>query len=159
MEEVEIVSNGVKKERKCRYFNFGHCKYKEKCRFVHPQNVCNVYLEGICEGSSCPKRHPKACNWFGGERGCTRNEACDYSHDTLAFDGQNKNAHKNESKTYACLSCKSEWKESNCVVQHIIQEKELNFCLNCEDWVKNKQNIPNEGWSLFDQDGKLNEFV
>ena len=54
---------------------------------------------------------------------------------------------------------KSEWEESNCVVQHIIQNKECNVCLNCEDWVKNKQNGLNEGWSLFEEEDKIDMVV
>ena len=27
------------KEKKCRYFNKGHCKYKTVCRFSHPSEV------------------------------------------------------------------------------------------------------------------------
>ena len=107
------------------------------------------------EGSNCPNRLKKVCKCFGGDRGCTRKEVCDFSHDTLSFNGKNVNDHTNKSKNYACISCKSE-----CLVQDIIQDKEVNCCLNCEDWAKNKQNVINEEWSLFDQDGDLlNSFV
>ena len=37
-----------------------------------------------------------------------------------------------------------------------IKNMEVYFCLNCEDWVQHKNNVPNNGWSLFDQDGNLN---
>ena len=82
--------------------------------------MCNGYLEGKCEGSSCPKIHPKACKWFAREIGCRRKEECDFSHDTLAFDDERIKAHKKEIKTFKCVSCQSEWKENNCVLQHKI---------------------------------------
>ena len=159
VDDIGSVDKDKKKEKKCRYFNYGHCKYKQKCRFLHPKDVCKGYLEGNCEGSSCPNRHPKPCKWFGGEMGCTRKEECDFSHETLAFKDQQSNAHKSKSETLKCVSCKSEWKESNCVVEHKIEDKEVYFCLNCEDWVQHKNRVLDQGWSLFDQDGNLNNCV
>ena len=32
-------NNEKKKTKICRYFNRGYCKYKSKCRFVHPRNI------------------------------------------------------------------------------------------------------------------------
>ena len=108
--EDKVNADKVNKERKkCRYFNYGYCKYKEKCRFLHPESICN--LEGSCEGKGCPSRHPKACKWFGGETGCKRRENCQFSHDTLASDDQKRTAHKNIIQTFRCVSCESDWKE------------------------------------------------
>ena len=45
------------------------------------------------------------------------------------------------------------------VVDHKIQGMELYFFLNCDDWVKHKDSVLNQGWSLFDEDGYLNHFV
>ena len=36
---------------------------------------------------------------------------------------------------------------------------EVYFCLNCDDWVKEKGRVFDQGWSLFDLDGNLNNFV
>ena len=30
----------VTKRKKCRYFDRGYCKYKDKCRYTHPTNIC-----------------------------------------------------------------------------------------------------------------------
>ena len=80
-------------------------------------------------------------------------------HDTRAFDDQKINAHKMKSDTFRCVSCKSEWQERKYVVQHKIEDRELYFCLNCEDWVRHKERVLDEGWSLFDQYGNLNNLV
>ena len=46
--------------KKCKYFNRGHCKFKLKCRFVHPTEICRTYLEGkTCYEKLCKSRHPK----------------------------------------------------------------------------------------------------
>ena len=41
--EVEIAKQ--KSKRKCRYFDRGHCKYKEKCKYLHPSDICQKYVE------------------------------------------------------------------------------------------------------------------
>ena len=62
-------------------------------------------------------------------------------------------------KSYKCVSCDYEWNESNCVVKHVLKNKEVYFCLNCDDWVKDKSRVLDKGWSLFDMAGNLNQFV
>ena len=52
-------------------------------------------------------------------------------------------------------SCKCIWKDRNCVVEHDIKNIKIFFCLNCEDWVNIKENVLNEGWTLFDEGGNL----
>ena len=38
-----------KRDRKCRFYNRGFCKFGRSCNFGHPQLVCKEYLEdGIC---------------------------------------------------------------------------------------------------------------
>ena len=42
--ENEIGDGEVKTvKKKCRYFNRGFCKYKTKCRFVHPKQICQQH--------------------------------------------------------------------------------------------------------------------
>ena len=134
---------------KCRYFNSGYCKYRQKCKFSHPNNIC---AEINCEKENCPKRHPKACKYQKGANGCWRGNSCDYAHDTLVAGDAN-------GVKFGCISCKHEWKETQFVVKHTINNMEVYFCLNCDDWVKSKERVFDQGWSLFDQDGNLNHFV
>ena len=45
VEEVgmeKVIEN--KKPRKCKYYNKGHCNYKMKCRFIHPEQICKGHL-------------------------------------------------------------------------------------------------------------------
>ena len=65
----------------------------------------------------------------------------------------------NEGNTFKCVSCKSEWNEKHFVMKHWIQNTEVYFCLNCEDWVQEKEKVLDRGWSLFDQDGYLDQNV
>ena len=157
--EILKASDKEKKAHKCRYFNVGYCKYKEKCRFTHPEETCKEYVEGKCEGNSCPRRHPKACKWFRGSTGCRRKEERDFSHDTIVCIREKNNSPQNSIDSYKCVSCDYEWSESNCVVKHILKNKEVYFCLNCDDWVKDKSRVLDKGWSLFDMAGNLNQFV
>ena len=64
---------------KCRYFNRGFCKYKNKCRFGHPRQICSDYLEnGKCEKRPCDQRHPKQCKWDKSDNSCRRGAECLY---------------------------------------------------------------------------------
>ena len=42
-DEGDVVNK--KKAKKCRYYDRGYCKYNDKCRFGHPQGVCDGYLK------------------------------------------------------------------------------------------------------------------
>ena len=114
---------------------------------------------GIWKGNVRAVVALKSCKWFAREMGCRRKEEYNFSQDTLTFDYQRIKAHKKETKKFKFVSCPSEWKGNNIVVQFKINDKELYFCLNCKDWVKHKDEVLDQGWSLFDQDGNLNQFV
>ena len=137
--------------KKCKYFNSGHCKYKVECKFSHPSEICQVYLEGgKCE-KLCENRHPKVCKWFQGKSGCRRAD-CDYLHVTLAHDdGQQDKAHK----FFPCAGCKNSYDDMSCVVRHEENNGGFNLCLNCDGWIKNKEMVLTPGWSIFYQNGHL----
>ena len=89
------------------------------------------------------------------ETGCRRKDTCEFSHDTrVCGDGKSLAI-----ESFKCVGCKCEYKEERFVVKHLIKDTEIFFCLNCEDWVKEKQNVLEPGWSLFDEDGNLNHLV
>ena len=134
-----------RKSKKCRYFNRGYCKYKTKCRYVHPKKICDQYLASQkCDNVDCQDRHPKLCKWKEGRDGCKRDTECDYLHVNLV----------NERK-YQCVSCKDVWDDGSCMVEHIIQNTGTFFCLNCDEWVRNKSKVLEEGWTLLDGFGQL----
>ena len=137
--------------RKCRYFNRGYCKFTSKCRYYHPESICQNYLKGeSCNQSECPSRHPKGCKWVSEKRGCLR-PSCVYLHSEKYIAAVRK--------SFKCEGCKAVWEDEKLVVGHIIQNTQTFFCLNCEDWIKNKENVLSEGWTMFDDSGNLRDDV
>ena len=144
-------SVGKYKRKKCRYFNRGYCKFTSKCRYSHPESICQKYLEGeICDQRNCPSRHPKACKWLNDKRGCLR-QGCLYLH-SAKYNAA-------DVEVFNCQGCKGVWEEEKFVVKHIIQNTKTFFCLNCEDWIKEKENVYSEGWTMFDESGNLKHDV
>jgi hypothetical protein len=149
-EEISPVCDKSKTKPKCKYFKVGYCKYNVKCKVTHPTEVCKDNVEGKCGDKKCLKRHPKIRKWFTGSSGCRKNESSEFSHDTLVSDDVHH---------FKCVSCKHGWNESRFVVRHEIQDMELYFCLNCDAWVKYKDRVLDDGWSLFEKDGHINNSV
>ena len=61
----------------CRYNKFGHCKYSEKCKFLHISEKCQ---NNSCEIKSCKLRHPRVCNYFRDYKRCKFGEWCSFEH-------------------------------------------------------------------------------
>ena len=145
------MNKGEKSVKRCRYNNRGHCKYKTECKFIHYREVCQTYLDGRkCDQNTCKKRHPKVCKWSEGKEGCKRSDY-DYLHVTIACDDDQNKAHK----YFSCAGCKSKFEDAMCVVEHIVNHTTFFLCLNCEDWITNKEMVINPGWTLFNQNGDL----
>ena len=152
-ENVDVVSKS--KRKKCRYFDRGYCKFTNKCRYSHTEDICNSYRNNQkCAGRDCPYRHPKVCKWVTSSRGCVR-ENCVYLHTGFTEEKENVNI----LCEYKCEGCKSAWKDGKHVIEHIIHNRKTFFCLNCEDWIKYKENVFNAGWSLLDEDGYLRKDI
>ena len=159
-EEVHTTQSSVKKGRikRCRYFNKGHCKYREKCKFYHPKIICKNYLEnGKCESTDCCDRHPKICKfWSKNKAGCRRGSDCDFLHVTIAQDdGKVSVESKVEDTEFKCISCKDCWTDRNCVVEHELNNHVVYFCLNCDDWIEDKNKVLDQNWTLLDERGHL----
>ena len=141
--------NKVVKPKKCRYNNCGFCKYKTKCRYKHSKHICKSHaLNQKCEIKDCEDRHPAVCKWFNKEGGCKRSYECEYLH--IKLPGVTES-----NQRYTCISCKCTWTDKTCVKEHIVQNMKKFFCLNCDDWVKNKGNVLQPGWTLLDEAGYL----
>ena len=56
-------------KQKCKDFNSGYCKYKNRCTFAHPIEEC----EKSCSNKNCTKRHRKLCRY--GQR-CRHKDKC-----------------------------------------------------------------------------------
>ena len=134
----------------CRYYNKGHCKYRNKCRFYHPQNIYKVYLEsGKCVSKECSDRDPKTCKfWSRSKTGCARNLDCDFLHATLVHDDRKARMEsKVDEEEFKCASCKDCWKDKRFVAEHSMNNHVMYFCLDCNDWVKNKSAVLDPNWT------------
>ena len=60
---------------------------------------------------------------------------------------------------FKCEGCDSVYPEENYVVKHEINNTQLWFCLNCDEWIKDKTKVLNKDWNLFDQNGELRRDV
>ena len=156
-EEVKGASEKGIVTKKCRYYDKGYCKYASKCRYSHPKEMCRTYKESKrCKDRGCGGRHPRACKWFQRDVGCRRLN-CDYLHVKTNV-AKNENLQK-ECKQFKCAGCNDTWEDTNCVVKHQLKHGEVYFCLNCDDWIVNKSEVFNIGWTLFDQYGNLRQNV
>ena len=63
-----------------------------------------------------------------------------------------------EVASFECAGCKYAWSDVTCVVKHSVQNMEIYFCLNCDDWIVDKSVVLQPGWSLFDLAGNLRHF-
>ena len=146
VEDPNVVKNTVEKSQTklCGYYNRGYCKQKCKCLYIHAKEVCKQYIEnGVCPNKSCQDRHPYLCKWTQTKDGCRRLN-CEYLHDTLVRDDG-----------YKCSGCAETWTKQTCVNRHVINNMEVFFCLNCEDWIQDKARVFDYGWTLYDDQGFL----
>ena len=58
-------------------------------------------------------------------------------------------------RKHQCVSCKDVWDDERCMVEHIIQNTGTFVCLNCDEWIRNKSKVLEEGWTLLDGFGPL----
>ena len=58
---------------KCRYFDEGFCKYRSKCRYFHPKDICEAHKKNEnCIKKNCKDRHPEKCKFWQSSNGCKR---------------------------------------------------------------------------------------
>ena len=92
-----------------------------------------------------------------GEGATDRHDICEYLHGEKAE--KSLSVHAVKVKEFQCAGCKSIWNDSIHIVAYKIQNIDLCFCLNCEDWIKNKPAVLEQGWTLFDKAGYLRQDV
>ena len=145
---VEKIAKS-KSDKVCGHNNGGYCKYRSKCRYYHSKEICEEYSStGKCSLKECRERHPRKCKWMEGTSKCRRT-TCDYFHATFASDDE----------ILKCVSCHDVWEDRNCVVKHMIKHEAAFFCLNCDDWIKDKSKVFDQGWTLMDQEGFLRQGI
>ena len=89
----------------CKFYNKGYCSYKKRCRYVHPKNVCEIFLrDGKCLKSCCFYRHPRTCKYYG--RGCRQSGWCDYLHVShLKMNIEGNDAENDDRETTMNVDC------------------------------------------------------
>ena len=60
----------------CKFNKFGHCKFSEKCKYLHVEAFCE---NKSCDIFSCDKQHPVTCKYFSFFGKC-KFSPCSYSH-------------------------------------------------------------------------------
>ena len=63
----------------CGFFEFGYCKYEERCRKLHVNGECEILS---CDISNI-KRHPIVCRYLRDFRYCKFGAYCKFSHKSL----------------------------------------------------------------------------
>jgi len=61
----------------CLFNKYGHCKFREKCRHKHYDEIC---VKVNCDISQCIQRHPKQCKYFDAYLRCKFGDFCSYLH-------------------------------------------------------------------------------
>ena len=61
----------------CKYNKYGYCRYKDKCRKLHVDEICDNIS---CDRKECLKRHPKNCKFFRDFNYCKFGEWCKFVH-------------------------------------------------------------------------------
>merc|ERR1712179_591012 len=61
----------------CFFNKYGFCKYSERCRKYHENEICEKI---DCEIKECYLRHPKVCKFFRDMGFCKFLEWCKFSH-------------------------------------------------------------------------------
>ena len=74
---------------------------------------------------------------------------------TLAQNDGKFVAEEAEHQEFKCVGCHSCWTDRKCIVEHTVRNQKVYFCLNCDDWVKDKSRVLEVSWSLFDDKGNL----
>ena len=81
---VDEFGNGkqdeAKETRRCKWWNRGYCREKERCLFIHPKGDCQDHLQGRCTSRGCTLQHRKVCKFIHTRVGCLRGEDCAYLH-------------------------------------------------------------------------------
>ena len=45
----------------CKYNKFGYCRYRETCRNLHIDEICE---NKTCDITTCRQRHPRECRYY-----------------------------------------------------------------------------------------------
>ena len=61
----------------CLYNKYGHCKFGQRCRLQHVDNICDSIN---CDMHNCRSRHPRICTYFSQFGRCKFADYCSFLH-------------------------------------------------------------------------------
>ena len=64
-------------ENVCLFFKFGYCRFLEKCRKQHYNEICEITN---CDTKHCHKRHPSICRYYENFQRCKFGDFCMFKH-------------------------------------------------------------------------------
>ena len=121
----------IKVDNRCRYWNRGFCREKEKCKFNHPEQNCAMFLDhGKCEDKLCRRRHRRECRYFKQEVGCFRGSDCEFLHkinnrntkfqqERIQETRMSGKYSSKESESFKCDHCSFKCGRKNTLIKHI----------------------------------------
>ena len=92
----EVVVSKDNSSRRCKWWNRGFCKEKERCQFSHLGEDCKEHLRSAsCTTQGCKLRHRRKCRYWALKEGCHRGVECEYTHiDKTQQENETKDVHK-----------------------------------------------------------------
>ena len=72
-------------ENVCQYNKYGHCKFRDTCRYRHTKTTCE---RNDCEVDSCTYRHPRHCRYFRDYGKCKFGDFCSFTHKKATIENQ-----------------------------------------------------------------------
>ena len=129
----------------CQFNKFGYCRYKENCRKMHVDKLCD---NPSCELSKCIQRHPKVCKWDRDLNRC-KFYPCKFTH-IVKEDNQTaleEYTRENERIVKKLAEIEKELKAVQQSEEEIIQKRILN------------EKISNLGNRLAEKDIQINDYI
>ena len=107
-------------ETACIFDKYGHCKYRETCRKLHYDEICE---KESCEKINCDKRHPKSCTFFSMYNRCKFGTYCSFSHVTSVVSSDDEKIQSKLSTLEERMeNLENEIKLSDAKVQGLLEE-------------------------------------
>ena len=119
----------VKEKKRCKWWNRGFCREREKCSFLHDREECQEHLSGGCTSKGCHTlRHRKQCRYFSSEKGCHRGDTCEYLHIEENHSRERNNAEvESEEKNLVKSKEVQTEKEVTCVCRDMCTSYKVQF--------------------------------
>ena len=135
----------------CRRNKFGFCKFGERCRYLHIDELCE---SSSCDQSHCSLRHPRECFYFKKYKNCKFGEWCRYDHkigviekeslkaviaeiqtlkeEIIALKEENELLHRSLNDIKECFDRKSDEIEDRENKENYFESEQVFKCAQCE---------------------------